>query len=86
MTLKPHPDVVVQEVQDELVLLHLGTEQYFGLEKVGMLIWGLLGQGLQRDAILDHLAQEYSVPRPQLADDLDDLLQSLQQRGLLQQV
>lgn len=84
MTLKPHPDVVIQEVQDELVLLHLGTEQYFGLEKVGMQIWHLLRQGLNREAILDRLGSEYSVDREQLAHDLDELLLHLLEHGLLQ--
>lgn len=79
----PHPEVVGQEVQGELVLLHLGTEQYYGMDGVAMEIWRFLGQGLNREAILNSLAEKYPVPREQLSNDFDELIETLRDRGLL---
>ena len=37
-----NPNVVAQDVDDEIVLLHMETEQYFSLDDVGTELWKLL--------------------------------------------
>ena len=84
--LVPHKDVVSQEVQGEVVLLHLGTEQYYGLDGPGILVWQLLAEGQPRDEILVALKNRYqAVPESTLATDLDELLSDLERSGLVEQ-
>lgn len=39
---KPDDDVIIQTVQNEVVLLKLSSQQYFGLGEVGAHAWKLL--------------------------------------------
>jgi hypothetical protein len=38
-TVVPSPEVLVQELEGEAVLLNLASERYFGLDDVGTRIW-----------------------------------------------
>lgn len=76
-------DVLFQEVSGEIVLLDLASESYFGLDEVGARIWQLLGGGKELGSILESLEQEYDVSRDVLEQDVGDLLESLQEAGLI---
>lgn len=78
--------VLVREVADELVLLSLESEDYFGLDPVGARIWHLLqSEGTVRDAFEAMLA-EYDVDGATLAHDLEVLLHELSSRHLIELV
>ncbi len=76
--------VLFQEVNGEMVLLHLGAESYFGLNEVGVRIWNFLGEGLDESDITNRLADEFDVPKEQIAADVSGLLHDLLQAGLLE--
>ena len=75
--------VVETGVGDELVLLHLGSGIYFGLDPVGTRIWSGLRQGLAASAICDALADEYGIERAQAEEDTRRFLADLEAHDIL---
>ena len=65
------PDTVfAQEVDGEMVLLDMASENYFGLDAVASDIWQLLQEGKTLQATYDALLQMYEVSPEQLKSDL----------------
>jgi Coenzyme PQQ synthesis protein D (PqqD) len=78
MTLpRPHEDVVSERLGDELVLVHLGTNEVFALNETGARFWELLVAGGSRAAIEERLLAEYDVGRRELAAEIDAILAEL---------
>jgi hypothetical protein len=76
-------EVLFQEVNDEMVLLDLSSENYFGLDEMGTRIWMLLNEGKSERQILDVLADDYEVERETLEKDVGELLGKLVEAGLI---
>nr|5V1U_A Chain A, TbiB1 [Thermobaculum terrenum ATCC BAA-798]5V1U_B Chain B, TbiB1 [Thermobaculum terrenum ATCC BAA-798]5V1U_C Chain C, TbiB1 [Thermobaculum terrenum ATCC BAA-798]5V1U_D Chain D, TbiB1 [Thermobaculum terrenum ATCC BAA-798]5V1V_A Chain A, TbiB1 [Thermobaculum terrenum ATCC BAA-798]5V1V_B Chain B, TbiB1 [Thermobaculum terrenum ATCC BAA-798] len=76
--------VVSAHIDDEVVLLHLQTGTYFGLDAVGSRIWSLLEEGKRPEEIVDAICAEYSVDRPTVERDLRDFLRALANKELLE--
>ena len=81
---KPSNDVLFQEVGGEAVLLHLGSEQYFGLDPVGTRIWQLLGEDAHLQRTFEVMREEYEVDPARLESDLLALVGKLADAGLVQ--
>lgn len=77
------PDVLFQVVNDEMVLLDLDGETYFGLNPVGARIWQLLEQGRNTADIIATLLAEYEVGRDRLEEDVGALIEQLLTAGLI---
>ena len=75
--------VLFQEVSDEIVLLDLSSEKYFGLDEVGTRVWVLLNEGKSERQILELLVDEYEVDRETLEKDVAELLGQLIDAGLI---
>lgn len=82
-TVRTSPDVLVQQIGEEAVLLDLSSGTYFGLDPLGARIWSLLADGSSIADLTNILLQEYDVPRKVLERDLDKLLAELQAHGLV---
>lgn len=76
--------VLIQEMDGEAVLLNLKSETYFGLDDVGMRMWQVLTASASIQKAYEVLLTEYEVPPQQLQQDLDELLGSLLEQGLVQ--
>ncbi len=76
--------VVAAHIDDEVVLLHMGTGKYFGLDALGSKIWTLLEEGKQPEEIVDAICAEYLVDRPTVERDLQAFLEVLASRHLLE--
>jgi coenzyme PQQ synthesis protein D (PqqD) len=77
------PDVLIQELGGESVLLDLKTERYLGLNEVGTRMWQAL---LESDSIqhaYDALLAEYDVTPQQLEQDLRELIDRLLENALI---
>jgi hypothetical protein len=70
-------DVRSRRIADETVILHLETEQYFGLSGVGSRLWELLEHGTDVDRAIDMLADEYEVEASLVRADVHALLRNL---------
>jgi hypothetical protein len=78
------PDAVLhQQLEDEIVLLHLETEQYYGLDEVGSRVWQLLREHRTVDPIVAALLDEYEVDEATLRTDVERLLDELADLGLI---
>jgi len=83
--LVPAADVSSVELADELVLYRPGCAEVHVLNVTGCEIWDLLTTGLASDAIANALAQAYGIPVAAALADVNEILERLQQAGLLVQ-
>lgn len=74
--------VLYRQVDGQMVLLDLDQEQYFGLDEIGAEMVQRLTEGSVDEAI-DALLSSYEVGEEQLREDLDALVASLLEAGLL---
>lgn len=85
-TYRPHPDVVFRRLEDRIVLVHIGTNQVFELNRTGARIWELLEQGIEGEQLLESLADEFDVDREQLRSEVDDILSELASERLITEI
>jgi hypothetical protein len=81
--MRPSPDVVYQELEGEIVLVHLRTNRIYSLNRTGARVWELLGEGRDRAELLAHLEREFDVARHELEREVDSLLERLSAEGLV---
>lgn len=75
--------VMFRELDGEAVILDLESECYFGLDEVGTRMWLTLTENATIAAAFDALADEYDVEPDRLRADLDELVTTLVDRGLV---
>ena len=84
MTLpRPHEDVVSERVGDDLVLVHLGTNEIFALNPTGARFWELLVEGESREKIVERITAEYEVGRDELSAEIDAMVAELVQQKMV---
>jgi len=77
--------VLIQTFADgESVLLHLDTENYFGLNGVGSRMWELLTSSASIEEAYVKLLNEYDVAPEELREDLDELIEQLVEHQLVE--
>ncbi len=77
------PDgVVAREVDGEMVLLNLTSEQYYSLDRIGADIVTRL-TSTPKDEAVAALCRDYEVDADELKSDIDDLVAELVEAGLL---
>lgn len=79
------PSVYARAFGEELVLLHFGRGEYFGLDEVGASIWRAIeADGAAAvDAIADVLVERYDVERPAALADVLRLVTEMRDASLL---
>lgn len=65
------------------VLLDIRTENYYGLDEVGTVIWSAIREGLTVPQIVDRLEAEYAAPRAMLEEDASNFLAELARSSLV---
>jgi Coenzyme PQQ synthesis protein D (PqqD) len=78
------PDVLMQELQGESVLLNVQSGRYFGLDEVGTRMWVVLTSTESLQAARDALLNEYDVDAERLERDLQTLVGKLVEHGLVE--
>lgn len=76
-------DVIYQALQNEIVLLNIKNQQYFGLDDVGSDMWKLLVEHGDVETVADRMSAEYDVDRATVREDLEALIRNLMAAGLL---
>lgn len=71
-------------VAGEAVILHLDNGVYYGLNEVGTRIWQLAQEPRTVARIVDIVSEEFEVGRDECARDVEDLLDALVARGLVE--
>lgn len=77
------PQVLVQELDGEMVLLDLASEQYFGLDRIGAMLWHSLTEKRPYEQVCTQIADKFQVEESQVRSDLDKLLGELLDAGLI---
>ncbi len=72
-----HDDVVAQQVDDEIVIVHLETNQIFRLSLSASRLWALLAAGRDVSEAREALLHEFEVPAATLESDIVATLASL---------
>lgn len=81
---RPSPDVIGQELEGEIVLVHLQTNRIFALNVTGARFWQLLVDGLDMPRIRRALEQEFDIDAAQLERELETLVEALAAEGLVE--
>jgi hypothetical protein len=81
--LRPARDVAARRLGDKIVLVNLHTNLIFELNRTGARLWELLSDGLDRAEIERCMLQEFDVDRDTLRGEIDGLLSSLREAGLV---
>jgi hypothetical protein len=72
--LRPHPDVITQNMGEETLLLHLRTDQFYNLNLTAARFWALLSAGYDLAAIQAQMLCEFDVDEAQLTDEIENIL------------
>jgi hypothetical protein len=75
-------DLFVQEIDDEVVMLDMKSENYYGLDPVGADIWKFLSEGKTIGETKDSLMEIYDVDTERLESDLVAFITELVENGL----
>jgi hypothetical protein len=78
--------VLVRVFENESVILNLDTESYHGLDDMGTRMWTTLTQSASIQEAFETLLSAYEVEPAQLRQDLDEFLEKLRQRGMVELV
>lgn len=76
--------IVVDEVfDDEVVIIHFDTGNYYSLDKVGTEIWGLIESGASVGEIVESLAHRYDDSHEAMEDAIARFVVELQEEDLV---
>lgn len=78
--------VLFQKIQDEVVLLNMENQQYYGLNAVGADMWESLIRERSLARAAEELAGIYEIDRETVRGDLSALVRDLVAKGLLKAV
>jgi uncharacterized protein YlzI (FlbEa/FlbD family) len=77
------PDVVVQVINGEALILKLHEEEVFSLNETGARVAQLIEQRRSLDEVIDTLTDEYETAREQIEREVNQLVQALVSKGLV---
>lgn len=85
------PGFVTRRIAGETIVVpvssHVGDlDSIYTFNEVGSRVWTLLEQPASVETIAAVLADEYEAPAEQIAADVAELLEALQERGLIHPV
>jgi hypothetical protein len=82
-TVVPSSDITAQEVEGELLILDLGSSEYYSLNDVGTAMWALMAEGRTLEEVAAEVCSRYEVADEQVRIDLSSLVAALREKGLI---
>lgn len=79
----PNPEVVAKRLDEELVIIHLGTDQIYSLNSSAARFWELLESGLGVLEAKNQLVEEFAVTMQELDEDIRNVLKLLLEHQLI---
>ena len=70
-------DVLFQKLENQVVILQLEKESYYGLDEVATRMWELLREHKNTDMVVASLLEEYNTDEETLRRDLTNLINEL---------
>ena len=81
--IRPDADVVAQRLGDEIVMVHLRTNQIFVLNRTGARFWELLSNGADIEDAKAKLLAEFDVAEERLDQELEHFIAVLSKEKLI---
>jgi hypothetical protein len=75
--------VIFQDIQGDIVILNIGTQQYYGLTAVGAHAWNMLMERCDLRTVASRIEADYQVDSDTALADLRLLTSELVDTGLL---
>jgi len=76
-------DLDWREIDGEIVALDAQAAVYLALQGSGAVLWRRLADATTRDGLVDALVDTYGIAATRAAEDVDEFLKMLNERGLL---
>jgi hypothetical protein len=76
-------DLLFNEIDDEVVMLSIENNEYYGMDKVGSRIWELIKQPVSFKVLVAKLMEEYEVSEQQCSEDILTFLNKLTDKKLI---
>ena len=80
---RPCSELVFTAVGDEAVLLHTGSNTYFGLDHLGSLIFQRLANRVSPELIVEEIISSFNVGQERATSDFNCLLEDFIEHGIL---
>ena len=77
MIIRKNLDLMEAEMDNELVMMSLENNAYYGLDRVGKVIWQMLETPQSIDAIADQLIKRFDVSKEQCLEDIMPFFEKL---------
>jgi Coenzyme PQQ synthesis protein D (PqqD) len=77
-------DVVFNKLDDEIVMMSIKNGEYYGLDNIGSRIWEIIEKPVSVNQIADILKNEYAVSESQCKNDVNEFLNILLKKDLIQ--
>lgn len=81
----PDPAAVFRQLDSGGVILNVENGEYFQLNSTGRVIWETLGDGAERESLIEKLVEVFDVGSHQAAADVDQFLTELKDRSLIRE-
>lgn len=79
------PSILHSKIDEEVILMSIEADSYFGLDPIASRIWELLEEPRSLQELTAILTEEYEVDADTCQQDVQELLDDMAGRGLIQQ-
>jgi len=76
--------IVFNKLDDEIVMMSVKNGEYYGLDNIGSRIWEIIEKPVSVRQIADILKVEYAVSESQCKNDVNEFLDILLKKELIQ--
>ena len=81
-----NPEVLSSKIDEEVILMSIEADSYFGLEPVGSLIWEMLSkQPATVSELVVQLMEEYDVQEDTCREDVLHFINDMSEKKLIHQ-
>lgn len=77
------PKVIHETIDDEVVMIHFDSGNYYSLDKVGTDIWGFIESGATLSEIVEATAHRYEGSHAVIENAVNQLMAEFQQEDLI---
>lgn len=82
--IKRNDDLLSSEMDDEIVMMNLESNNYYGLNKIGKDIWECLEEELTFNDLCNKLVSKYDVSLEQCKKDVTPFLEKLKESNIIE--
>ncbi len=76
-------DILANSIGSETVMMSIEAGRYFGTNKTGSYIWGLLESPLTYEALCDRIVTDFSITKEQCEADVKPYIEKLSEENII---